>query len=409
MHMNHAFENLLRDATRLTHAGRLMDATAAIQRALGGRTASADAAPAVPAHTAPAEVLEGCVFEVLTPSAAQAAASQASTSTGTSTGTSESALARSAAHVNVNPNPNPNRNANAGRSTSASKSATAAAFSAGIHHHAGLTRDYKLFVPTGDRAQALPLLVMLHGCTQNPDDFAAGTGMNKLAQEQGFCVLYPAQSADANPSRCWNWFKHNHQARGQGEPALIASLTQAVMKAQGIDPAQVYIAGLSAGGAMAALVGAAYPELFAAVGVHSGLAPGAAKNLPDALAAMQGSAASKHITKLPLPVIVFHGDQDHTVHPNNAAQIIDAAQNGAGQSAASAQVEQGTSGSGQRFTRTVQDTPTGAGAAEHWLLHGAGHAWSGGQASGSYTDPRGVDASREMLRFFRAHPLRGGH
>ena len=388
--MNPHFENLMRNASRLTQAGRLMDATAAIQRALGGHLPSAAVAPmpvpmpvpvqAHTTHTVPGEVLDGCVSEQPRVGAPQPQAPNASSSI-------------------PSPSPTPTH-------------PPPGAFSTAPHHHAGLTRAYKLFVPAGAAARPLPLLVMLHGCTQSPDDFAAGTGMNGLAQAEGFCVLYPAQSQDANPQRCWNWFKRNHQSRGHGEPAFIASLTQAVMRTHGIDPARVFVAGLSAGGAMAALVGAAYPELFAAVGVHSGLAPGAAQNLPDALAAMQGTRAAKPAARLPLPVIVFHGDQDRTVHLNNAAQIIAAAQHGAGPTAGrvgTARVEHGMSAAGQRFTRTVHDVPAGASAAEHWLLHGAGHAWSGGQAAGSYTDPRGADASREMLRFFRAHPLRIQH
>jgi len=285
--------------------------------------------------------------------------------------------------------------------------ADAGDFIAGSHTHASLTRQYKLYVPPGAAGRSLPLLVMLHGCTQNPDDFAAGTGMNALAREQGFCVLYPAQAQDANPSRCWNWFKHSHQERGRGEPAVIASMTRAVMQARGIDPQRVYVAGLSAGGAMAAVVGAAYPELYAAVGVHSGLAPGAARTLPEALAAMNGAAAgSEPAATLALPVIVFHGDKDATVHPRNGEHVMAAA---LGTGNAPPQVEQGASESGRRYTRSVHAAQGDKPAAEHWLLHGAGHAWSGGRSAGSYTDPAGPDASGEMLRFFLAHPRAPAH
>jgi poly(hydroxyalkanoate) depolymerase family esterase len=262
---------------------------------------------------------------------------------------------------------------------------------------------------------------MLHGCTQDPDDFAAGTGMNALAREQGFYVLYPAQAQDANPSRCWNWFKHNHQTRERGETAVIATMTQAVIKARGIDPGRVYIAGLSAGGAMASLVAAAYPETFAAVGVHSGLPPGAARSLPEGLAAMRagpggttlsaGIAARMRSTarpsppaELPVPAIVFHGDHDQTVHPRNGEQVVAAVLRSRAQSGASSasrpSVEQGVSAQGRRYTRSTHRSDTGRPIAEHWLVHGAGHAWSGGQATGSYTDAQGPDASREMLRFF---------
>ena len=214
-------------------------------------------------------------------------------------------------------------------------------FIAGTHTHASLTRHYKLFVPPGAAGRPLPLVVMLHGCTQDPDDFAAGTGMNALAREQGFYVLYPAQAQDANPSRCWNWFKHNHQARDRGETAVIATMTHAVIQAHGIDPERVYIAGLSAGGAMAALVAAAYPEIFAAVGVHSGLPPGAARSLPEGLAAMRAGSGGTVLpagipvrmrskasppppSELPVPAIVFHGDHDQTVHPRNGEQVVEA-------------------------------------------------------------------------------------
>ena len=276
---------------------------------------------------------------------------------------------------------------------------------------------------------------MLHGCTQNPDDFAAGTGMNELANEQGFCVLYPAQAQDANPSRCWNWFKHNHQGRDRGEAAVIATMTQAVMQQCSVDPARVYIAGLSAGGAMASLVAAAYPEIFAAVGVHSGLAPGAAQSLVEGLAVMRsgagagapggmlarlrpqqglaGAPGQSSLPSLPVPAIVFHGDQDPTVHPRNGEQVIAAVLASGLRPAAALTsppvVEEGVSLKGQRYTRTVYGAGAGPAVAEHWVVHGAGHAWSGGQAAGSYTNAQGPDASLEMLRFFFSQAASTGH
>ena len=290
------------------------------------------------------------------------------------------------------------------------EAATPGRFSAGSHSHAGLTRAYKLYTPpqAGD-GRALPLVVMLHGCTQDPDDFAAGTGMNQLAQAQGFCVLYPAQAQDANPQRCWNWFKHNHQQRDRGEPALIAAMTRAVMAQQGIDARRVYIAGLSAGGAMAAIVATAYPDLFAAVGVHSGLAPGAANGLPEALTAMRSGArtpAAQHAPGAPtVPTIVFHGDQDGTVHPRNGEQVMAAALAGTDTTTIPSPAPAAGERAGRRVTRTVHVRADGQALAEHWLVHGAGHAWSGGKAPGSYVDPAGPDASGEMLRFFLAHPM----
>ena len=301
----------------------------------------------------------------------------------------------------------------------------------GSHNHGSLTRQYKLFVPPGNAGRSLPLVVMLHGCTQDPDDFAAGTDMNGLAVEHACAVLYPAQAQQANPSRCWNWFKHNHQGRGRGEAACIASMTQAVMKAQAIDRDRVYIAGLSAGGAMAASVGAAYPDIFAAVGVHSGLAPGAARNLQEALMAMQGNvggpvmraamprprgdAPSPGPVPMPLPVIVFHGDQDATVHPRNGERVVAAALGTVNQHSSPlhatrspSQVVEGTAQGGRAYTRRIHEPEAGCPAAEHWIVHGAGHAWSGGRDAGSFTDPAGPDASREMLRFFLANPRRPG-
>ena len=241
---------------------------------------------------------------------------------------------------------------------------------------------------------------MLHGCTQDPDDFAAGTAMNEAAQAKGFYVLYPAQSRQANPHGCWNWFKHSHQQRGRGEPALLAGMTQEVMDRHAIDPRRVYVAGLSAGGAMAAILGATYPDLYAAVGVHSGLAAGAATDLPTAMAAMRGGGTGRGAAH-GVPTIVFHGDADATVHPANGDQVIAAC---AGTEAAVA-THQVRGDSGRASTRRVHTDPSdGRVLGEHWLVHGAAHAWSGGNAQGSYTDSSGPDATAEMLRFFFEHP-----
>jgi poly(hydroxyalkanoate) depolymerase family esterase len=294
-------------------------------------------------------------------------------------------------------------------------------FNSGTHTHAALTRRYKLYVPPGHAGQMLPLVVMLHGCTQDPDDFAAGTAMNERALEKGFFVLYPEQSTDANPGRCWNWFDPKHQARGQGEPALIASMTHAVMAQYGMDRRRVFVAGLSAGGAMAVILAAQYPDIFAAVGVHSGLPSGSVGNMSDALSVMlsgevgpatagdeanAGAKQNELAQAAVMPIIVFHGDQDQTVHPRNGERIIEAALRSASRErrstvrVAAAQVEQGVSPDGRRYTRSTHQNDQGATIAEHWVVHGTGHAWSGGQAKGSYTDARGPDATAEMLRFF---------
>jgi poly(hydroxyalkanoate) depolymerase family esterase len=264
------------------------------------------------------------------------------------------------------------------------------------------TRDYKLYVPSSYNGQRSPLLVMLHGCTQHPDDFALGTGMNAVAEEYGCLVAYPAQSSQANAHRCWNWFNAVEQQRGQGEPSIIAGLTQDIMARYVIDPDQVYVAGLSAGGAMAAILGTLYPELYAAVGVHSGLPFAAAHDLPSAIAAMQGELKRREEASgragRTQPIIVFHGDRDTTVHPVNGDELIKLRHRHPDEAIA---VEPGRVPDGHAYTRTVHRHPDGSIHAEHWVVHGAGHAWFGGNALGSYTDGKGPDASREMMRFFR--------
>jgi len=264
------------------------------------------------------------------------------------------------------------------------------------------TRSYKLYVPGSHTARPAPLLVMLHGCTQNPDDFALGTGMNALAEEYGWLVVYPAQSQQANLSRCWNWFNAVDQRHGQGEPSIIAGITTDVMARHAVDPAQVYVAGLSAGGAMAAIMGTQYPDLYAAVGVHSGLPFAAADDLASALAAMKGAMKDElrrsHAPGRSLPIIVFHGDKDTTVHPVNGDELI---QRRRRHPAEAIEIEPGQVPDGHAYTRTLHRRPDGSVHAEHWLVHGSGHAWSGGDTRGSYTDGKGPSASQAMLRFFR--------
>ncbi len=245
---------------------------------------------------------------------------------------------------------------------------------------------------------------MLHGCTQSPDDFAAGTRMNLLAEEQGFLVCYPAQTSSANSSKCWNWFNAGDQHRDHGEPSIIAGITRAVMAQHAVDPHRVYVAGLSAGGALAATMGQVYPDLYAGVAVHSGLACGAATDMSSAFRVMrQGSAAplSSGTKAVPaVPTIVFHGDRDTTVNPVNgdevAAQILK-------DGALRTEVEDGRVPNGHGYRRTRHLDRNGRAVVEQWTIHGAGHAWAGGSSAGSYTDPQGPDASREMMRFFSDH------
>ncbi len=280
-----------------------------------------------------------------------------------------------------------------------------AKFLAATFSGAAGSRPYKLYVPSGYHGQAIPLIVMLHGCTQSPDDFAAGTRMNEAAEEHTCLVAYPAQTAAANSSKCWNWFNGADQHRDRGEPALIAGITRQVMRDYAVNPRQVHVAGLSAGAAAAAIMGEAYPDLYAAIGVHSGLACGAASDMPSAFAAMRqgkpprarpgvGDARS-------VPAIVFHGDRDTTVHPSNGDAVI--AQSSP-VTALRARAQEGRTPGGHAYTRTVHADANGQTILEQWVIHGAGHAWSGGSPAGSYTDPRGPDATREMLRFFLEHP-----
>jgi len=280
-------------------------------------------------------------------------------------------------------------------------------FVTGSYANQAGARPYKLYIPTTYAGQPLPLVVMLHGCTQTPDDFASGTRMNALAEERQCLVLYPEQTHAANHSRCWNWFKRGNQRRDQGEPAILAGMTREVMNRYRIDPDKVYVAGLSAGGAMAAVMGTAYPELYAAVGIHSGLACGSAHDLRSAFAAMRGipaSMAGRNTDSTPLApatlTIVFHGDRDKTVHPRNSEQVVSQSVEQNGASSADASTERGQVPGGHAYTRTVHRDSTGRVVLEHWLVHGGGHGWFGGNPRGSYVDPKGPDAAREMIRFF---------
>jgi poly(hydroxyalkanoate) depolymerase family esterase len=274
----------------------------------------------------------------------------------------------------------------------------------GAFTNAAGTRTYKLYIPSAYTGQALPLVVMLHGCTQSSADFAAGTRMNILAERDAFFVVYPEQPQSANSSKCWNWFEPANQRRNAGEPSLIAGITQKIISAYHVNTDRIYIVGMSAGGAMSVIMAATYPDLYTAVGVHSGLAYGAAHDLPSGFAAMQ-NGASRHGRRLKrvIPLIMFHGDRDTTVAKVNADHIHEQWLQGTGNGGGpigDAIIERGRVVGGHAYTRFIYFDKSGRTVLEEWIIHHAGHAWSGGSSSGSFTDAKGPDASAEMLRFF---------
>lgn len=355
----------IEEATRLTRAGRLAEATALLRRALSG---AAEPQPAAATRPAPPR---GRIFDV-PPEAMDAIADPMRT-----------------LRDRMRPHTPP-------------PVADGARFLSLSCRIAADSRDFRLYIPARKPAAPAPLLVMLHGCTQSPEDFAAGTRMNEWAEERGILVAYPAQTQGANAQRCWNWFDAAQQRRSGTETALIAAIARQVMRDQAVDPRRVYVAGLSAGGAAAAILGQAYPDIFAAVGVHSGLPAGAARDIPSAFAAMRQGGAAPAARRL-VPTIVFHADKDATVHPRNGDAVL--AQQEAATTGLSLSEERGQAPGGHAFTRRQQRDASGRPVLEQWVVHDGGHAWSGGDAAGSYTDPRGPDASRAMLDFFDQHGL----
>ncbi len=349
--MRHGDDDLMRTATRLVGEGRLADATALLQRALP-----------------------------------QAGAGEGRRGLGAT-------LKELAARLRPD-RPRPD-------TPPADLAPDGGTWRSGTFAGSGGRRDYGLYLPRRRDTRPLPVVVMLHGCTQTADGFAAGTRMNDAAARAGCIVLYPEQPQAANPSRCWNWFRAEDQRRESGEPALLAGLTRSILAEHGGDPTRIYAAGLSAGGAAALVLAATWPDLYAAVGVHSGLAYGVTRDLPGAHAAMRSGTPAGAAVPF-VPTIVLHGDADTTVHPDNARRIVE-------QALAAARMplrrvsEAGQVVGGRSYARTCHLGQDGTPMVEAWTVHGGGHAWSGGLAGGSYTDPDGPDAAGAMLAFFLRH------
>ena len=389
-------QDVVREATRLTRAGQLVEATALLQRMLRGDRAPGPAsrsAASTPVARLDPPTIDAKAHVVEERESRRAASAQGSKRPAPLDGMSKFSGLGLRGPIKRAP---PSMSDIVPEGTR---------FIEGTFSNTAGSRTYKLFIPSRSQGQQLPLVVMLHGCTQSPDDFAAGTRMNFLAEEQNCFVVYPEQPSGANQAKCWNWFRAGDQQRGSGEPSLLAGITRQIMRDYSIDPKRVYVGGLSAGGAAAAIMGATYADLYAAVGIHSGLACGAASDLPSAFVAMQQGSGPEVIADdgSPLPTIVFHGDRDTTVHPGNGDRILKQSVGASTQKEA----KRGQVPGGRTYTRTILTDASGCKILEHWNIHGAGHAWSGGSPAGSYTDPRGPNATREMLRFFLEHSIPG--
>ena len=291
----------------------------------------------------------------------------------------------------------------------------------GTYGDAAGNRRYKLYLPGGyDASRRHMLVVLLHGCTQNPDDVARGTRIAVHAEREGFLALLPEQPSSANLKKCWNWYDPAHQGRGGGEPSLIAGMTEQVARDYAVDPARIHLGGISAGAGMASLVAAAYPERYASLALHSGLAWRAATDVLGALGVMaKGSAdadalgAAAHAAMgqraRAIPTLVVHGGKDPVVSPANGGHAARqwAVTNALALGGPPLRASPATAGAegGYGWTRVCHADAAGGCAVEEWVVQELGHAWSGGSGEGTFTDERGLDATREMVRFFREHPM----
>ena len=375
---------------QLSRVGQLMDATRLIQRTLAGLTARAGqtAESSLPRPARPQAGRSGLVIDAVLREI------NADDSAPDSVPPTSPITARKSQESDIKV-----------------PSSVPATFKSDVFASSGTSWPYRLFTPSGPHDERLPLIVLLHGCTQTATDFALGTAMNELAEQKKCYVLYPEQIQRANSSRCWNWFEPGNQQRGLGEPGMIAALVQEVVATRHVDASRVYVTGLSAGGAMAAVMAGLYPDVFAALGVHSGLPCGAANDIPSAFNAMRSGSPPK-VPGRPkagaaMPTIVFHGTADKTVHPDNGEHIVTAAVKAAQSGGVTlARNETRQDGSGARTARRTRYTAMdGTPWIEHWEVDSGPHAWSGGDTAGSYTDPTGPSASGAMLEFFLRHRL----
>jgi poly(hydroxyalkanoate) depolymerase family esterase len=294
--------------------------------------------------------------------------------------------------------------------------------------------SHPYFVYTPETYQVgipVPLVVMLHGCTQTAADFATGTAMNLLAERHGFVVLYPQQAITSNYKRCWNWFLPLNQQREGGVPARIVGMVKSLQRTPTrwrIDPTRIYVAGLSAGGSMAVILGATYPDVFAAIGVHSGLGYQAAMDVKSALQAMRRGGPDPqqagHRAYVAMgdcarvvPTIVFQGTHDRTVAPMNGDQVVQQWMQtnhlaSCGMYTADfrtpTHVASGQISNGYAYRVETWHARNGEAVQAYWKIDGLGHGWSGGNSGGLHTDPRGPSASDAMYDFFMAHPIRRG-